>query len=536
MRKTTVLSTIILILSLHFLASTSLRASHYSAGEIFYEWIGDEPGKSKNTYRIYATIYRNLAGVSPGTLNLDGCVYRKSNNQQISASLNYQSPSQPLDSNYTIKPGDPYGWIDNGVHPNDPDGWALSQKNACDTSGKDFSEYRYVSEVTLPGAYRDWRIAIHPPCCRDANDNLSSSGELYMEVRLDNSMGRNSSPRFLGSALNNFCVKDSTQRNKPFTIDMSTGEEDGDSIHYSFHPKGSQEGGSCNSASPLPYVTGLSANYPIWSSPAPVFDQNNAALYLQPTRAGNYVVKLKATEYRYDTTGNLWRPIGYTTREIQVSVASSCHPNNWSWSFTQNGVKDTLSASCGDSVLKFRAPVQIQKSSVAADASDFSLTNSQGNLVPLQNARYSAASSEIILTLTDTVDFNDTLDLTVRTGSDTNSLISTCSYELQSVDTLIVITSGCKPDTGSGMNLAEQRNNDFKLYPNPVKGTLFLKGRKIIPSQTLLEIFTVQGHLLRKMIIRGKAGEIDVSSLPEGVYLLRIKTGESYQTRRFVKS
>ena len=511
-----------------------MQASHYSAGEIFYEWIGDEPGKDSLDYRVYATIYRNVNGVTIGPGNLSGCAYRKSNGASVSITLNYQSPNSQLSPNYTRSSSDPYGWENTGPHPVDSDGWAIPNASVCAKGNKNISEYRYVGEVTLTGSYRDWHFAIFPPCCRDQNDNLSGGGNLYLEVDLDNFSGPNSSPVFLAQAVTNLCVKNQSANSKPFYVDLRTGEEDNDSIVYRFDPDGSQAGNSCNSGSPIPYSGSLSSNNPMPSSPPARFDQNSQGLFISPTQAGDYVLKFEAVEYRYDTTSRNWQIVGNTIRELQVGVTASCDTSRINWSLKDN-ITNNLSADCGDSTLSFAVSKPLIPSSLASDGSDFSLKKSNGDLVPIIGANYNQNNQKIRIQLRDTVDFNDTLDLFTRIGSDTNTLVSICSYELPEFDTVTVITSGCTIDTSSGTGLHENSLKHFRIFPNPASD--FVTIESVQEGKPLeVKLYNLTGKVILQKLLPAHARRINMENIPSGTYILDIRQGALREQRKLLVS
>ena len=521
------------IVALLLVFKTNLRASHYSAGEIFYEWIGDEPGKDSLDYRVYATIYRNIGGAKIGTGDLSGCVFRSSTGFSTSISLQYQRSNVSLNPNYTISANNPYGWIDSGPHPMDSEGWDISVANDCGNSYRDISEYRYVGEVTLTGKHQDWKIAIFPLCCRDLNDNLAGGGNLYIEVDLNNINGPNSSPRFMASAVSNLCLWDSTVHSSPFSIDLRTREEDRDSILIRFDPNGSESGNSCNSATPIAYSGNFSSTRPIGSSPASYFNQANQSLHIYPSALGTFVLKFEAIEYRFDTVLNTWRNVGNTVREIPISVNGNCLPSIENWSLKDDPANTLKTLSCGDSLIKLAVPQKLQRSSVAPDGSDFSLLNSQSQLVPIQSARYRPLQSEIELQLRDTVSFNDTLALITRVGSDTNTIISSCSVSLPEFDTIMVITSGCPVDTSSGTSLAEAKFRSFRLFPNPTSNQVEIESAlNGVPLE--IKVFNTTGKFILGRQLPAYENKLNLETLASGTYILAIRGGAIRERHKLI--
>ena len=66
------------------------------------------------------------------------------------------------------------------------------------------------------------------------------------------------------------------------------------------------------------------------------------------------------------------------------------------------------------------------------------------------------------------------------------------------------------------------------LYPNPVKQTLNVSG---VSQRAVMEIYDMLGR--KYMSTAGNS--IDVSGLPKGIYLLRIKEEGNLITKKFIK-
>lgn len=91
----------------------------------------------------------------------------------------------------------------------------------------------------------------------------------------------------------------------------------------------------------------------------------------------------------------------------------------------------------------------------------------------------------------------------------------------QSVSFNIQVTMEFVPD-GVGENGAE-----VAVYPNPVIDRLFVNAENL----QMVEVFNQMGQL----VFSSKEAEIDLQQLSEGVYLVRIVSGEGMITKRIVK-
>lgn len=468
--------------------SYSAQASHYSAGEVFYQWIGNEPGKGQYDYRVFATIYRNVGGVQIGTGNLSACAFRASNRSATTPfSMTYQNPNAPLNPNYRITSTNVYGWYDIGVHPNDNNGWDIPAFEGCALSPKDISEYRYVGEVTLTGKAADWRFAIDPPCCRDQNDNLAGGGDLYIEVDLNNTKGPNSSPRIITPAARTFCViTDPAQQ--PFRWYQTAGEEDGDSLRYGFYGAGSQSGGCGSNPNSINYAAGYSASAPLASNPPVTIDQQRGIFTLKPTTAGAFVVKIEVRELRFDTVSLQWLYIGNTVRELQVPIAPAClastadgpeldvsAPNVSTQIWTKAMIDSAKTAynvgqlfaadstmsggtfnnfvmpvysgyNCFNGQITLDFDVAVMCDSVTP--TDFRLIGPDGVSRPIDSVDTKCAingvTNSLDLHLFKPLDVDGNYLLQIRTGlADNNTLLNECGYAIRAFYSAIVSVTGC---------------------------------------------------------------------------------------------
>ena len=83
----------------------------------------------------------------------------------------------------------------------------------------------------------------------------------------------------------------------------------------------------------------------------------------------------------------------------------------------------------------------------------------------------------------------------------------------------------------TGIKQFQQINNDVILFPNPVKTTLFVTITN--PNATVF-LYDLQGNLLMNKQIAYR-DQINVNSLHEGIYVLKILDGSKVIIDRFVK-
>lgn len=69
------------------------------------------------------------------------------------------------------------------------------------------------------------------------------------------------------------------------------------------------------------------------------------------------------------------------------------------------------------------------------------------------------------------------------------------------------------------------------IYPNPASTSLHAN----LPAPGLLQLYSIEGMMLRQVYCAQKEQVLDVASLQQGIYLLRLKTGDRSYSRLFVK-
>jgi NMD protein affecting ribosome stability and mRNA decay len=75
----------------------------------------------------------------------------------------------------------------------------------------------------------------------------------------------------------------------------------------------------------------------------------------------------------------------------------------------------------------------------------------------------------------------------------------------------------------------------IKIYPNPTKGQLKVEIPRTGEAPASLRIYSMQGALLQKMAVTDEFTELDLSSQPAGMYILRISIGEQTSEWKILK-
>jgi uncharacterized repeat protein (TIGR02543 family) len=86
--------------------------------------------------------------------------------------------------------------------------------------------------------------------------------------------------------------------------------------------------------------------------------------------------------------------------------------------------------------------------------------------------------------------------------------------------------------TQDPVNITNREISGFKLYPNPATTTLHLAN---LPQSAQISIFNMDGKLIRQQKMAASESTIDVSILPQGIYIIRIISNDGSGQQKFVK-
>ena len=84
----------------------------------------------------------------------------------------------------------------------------------------------------------------------------------------------------------------------------------------------------------------------------------------------------------------------------------------------------------------------------------------------------------------------------------------------------------------TNLSNVEVENNTFTAYPNPVKDNLNIRYNENITDVT---VYNVLGQQLFVKVINATEGQVDLSNLTSGTYLVRVTSGDKTQTIKVIK-
>lgn len=132
--------------------------------------------------------------------------------------------------------------------------------------------------------------------------------------------------------------------------------------------------------------------------------------------------------------------------------------------------------------------------------------------------------------------FEETLNASMNAFTQRNALIpSSVNGDFRiafrhwnSTDGYVIILDDIKVVEASSEGIEEADGNTVSIYPNPAKGELYVDGDGIVN----VELLDING---RKMMTCCHNGKLDISSLANGMYMVRVTTDKGVSTTKVVK-
>jgi hypothetical protein len=90
-------------------------------------------------------------------------------------------------------------------------------------------------------------------------------------------------------------------------------------------------------------------------------------------------------------------------------------------------------------------------------------------------------------------------------------------------------------DFNMGTTNSDLATNKFYAYPNPASHILNISVSNTIQRVSQIEILSLEGRLLMQQKPANDALQVDISALPQGMYLCKITNGNQQQTIKFLK-
>lgn len=290
----------ILLLCLAFWGweNPTAQATHFSAGNISYECLGN------NQYRIKLVLYRDCDGVSMAAAE-------SVNLSSASCGSSVSNVTLTRDTFYELHV--PQFCITN-----------IGQSSCNGGNFPGYEVHEYCGIVTLPQVCSDWIVSWSGCCRNNAITTLTNQGTMYLEAMINNTICNNS-PVFRKNA--------GVQHIRAgFCYDYNHGAVDaeGDVILYEL---------TCPMEGPsncAPYAAGLSSTLPVFTSPANTFnlDPNTGQMSFCSQPALSQYSAMGITAYQIVNGDTL----GYVRSEITMLIVHSANSHSPIIASTPTGV------------------------------------------------------------------------------------------------------------------------------------------------------------------------------------------------------
>ncbi len=397
------------------------------------------------------------------------------------------------------------------------------------SSNNTFKVYQYIDTIQLNvnsclmGTFYHTFNGVNPAIDNIINpgsQSMTTSSYMDFNVRKTNASVE-IVPRNLVSVS---CVDGYTTSNYSPYIDP-----DGDSINVEIVLGSSRTfNGSNYSSTDYAFNTDYSSSTPFSAGQTHSFNPKTGILSGNITKRQVSLITYKVSEYGFSNTLLRWYLIGQNVYSQFFLIHDSCGQFMPKFEMTgntgaSNGQNPGINAACGDTTLFVNLNNELNLNTLSADGSEFRIETNGGLSIPVMKASaisLAGGTTQIKLSLLQSLAGADTLLLRIKVGSDGNSLFSKCNLPI-STHSVEVITTAC-----AQVSVAEVDVQDFSIYPNPVNNITTIEGVNIFNQK--FQLLTAQGkvvpfNLISKSLTHQK---IDVTHLPNGFYILQYKSSD----------
>jgi gliding motility-associated-like protein len=466
------------------------QAAHLIGGEITYEYIGN--AANPHRYRVTVVLHRTTRwttfdGVTGGALCVRSSCFP---NQNVPLSIKAGTPAQ----------GQPV--------PN--------QAECVQSNNTNFTpviEHFLEGTVDLPGLCADYTFGYVFVCCRIGVNNITNysgngpgGSQNYIEAKLNNTQGPNTSASFLAPPAKSFCL------NNFFNWSQGASEPDNDSIQYDLGTAMNATGACAagqnmifqapyNRLQPLNVATGTSM----------IVRSNGIIEFTTGTVPGNYIVVVIVKELRLHPSGGFYYEVGSVMREMLVNLVDNClpgvqngptfdlnHPtvssglistsalgvigNNYPHP-NADSVPDPNSSTgysmllpiinypCFDSLITLHFQTFVQCPSITPDGSEFRLTGPDSNLVPINrvtaNCNAALETRQVDLHLLTPMATEGDYYMYIKEGDDGNTLLNACGFEMAEFFLLVIRVNNCPDPEYDITNVSVLNNDHIQIFWEP---------------------------------------------------------------------
>ncbi len=292
----------------------------------------------------------------------------------------------------------------------------------------------YRDTITLPGTCLNFKFTVSTlGRFNYAINLLPSFSSSYFEIKLNNTLGPNSSPTLpINEIVQAVCLS------KPLNL-FQFSELDGDSLHFG---AGTPQ---VSTSSTLTYASGFSLGNQTASLTGFVVNPQTGSVQTQVHQAGSFVVTINFAEYRLDTATQQRALVGGGQFSLTLVGSSGC--NSSPFDMVHLPIPSPDSLDCTDTVLELAMTRKIASTSITANGSEFTVSSKKTGSLSVVSASVKS-DTIIVLSFSQTFPGNDTLTVFATNGTDGNVVLSQCGKELlANADTLTFYS----PPVGSAL-------------------------------------------------------------------------------------
>lgn len=124
-------------------------------------------------------------------------------------------------------------------------------------------------------------------------------------------------------------------------------------------------------------------------------------------------------------------------------------------------------------------------------------------------------------------------ETTIHSTDETFESSESGDYQVTVTDGACVQVSPCVTvQLNDNSNITSYDWSDFKVYPNPSNGIVFIQGENL--SSATLTIVDLSGKGVYSKVLEANSNELQLNSLNKGVYFVNIKTEKRSQTKKLI--
>lgn len=128
---------------------------------------------------------------------------------------------------------------------------------------------------------------------------------------------------------------------------------------------------------------------------------------------------------------------------------------------------------------------------------------------------------------------NGSIENTIFSNNNANLAMCVDSSQLSDLQNTypdIIFTSNCENVLSTN---SVSKENEIDIFPNPAKDSVQVKSSDIIKN---IQLFDQQGRLILERIFNQNLVKIDLSSYPNGIYMMKIITGKTEISKKIIKN